>query len=108
MSRQNTIEKKVRAILAKDEQSRNDDIRLTQMYWWNYHRDVMQMVDGKPYVALEDLHKLTSQDGIKRVRAKIQNDLKEYLPTNKAVAIKRGMSEVEWRQYLHYPTEDTL
>lgn len=103
-----TMEKKIRAILASDEASRNSDIRLTQVYWWNYHKDVFETINGRAYVLLADLNKLPSQDGIKRIRAKIQNDHKEYLPTDKAVAIKRGMSETEWRQYLNYPTEDTL
>lgn len=103
-----TMEKKIRSILASDEASRNSDIRLTQMYWWNYHRDVFEIINHKAYVPLADLYRLPSQDGIKRIRAKIQNDHKEYLPTDKAVAIKRGMNETEWRQYLNYPTEDTL
>lgn len=103
-----TMEKKIRAILASDEASRNSDIRLTQLYWWKHYREHMGIINGKAYVLLADLNKIPSQDGIKRIRAKIQNDHKEYLPTDKAVAIKRGMNETEWRQYLNYPTEDTL
>ena len=74
----------------------------------NEPKDVFETINGRAYVLLADLYKLPSQDGIKRIRAKIQNDHKEYLPTDKAVAIKRGMDETEWRQYLNYPTEDTL
>ena len=103
-----TMEKKIRAILESDEQSRNSDIRLTQMYWWTHHKEHMEVINGRAYILLADLNKLPSQDGIKRIRAKIQNDHKEYLPTDKAVAIKRGMTEVEWREYLNYPTGDTL
>ena len=102
------MEKKIRAILESDEQSRNSDIRLTQVYWWIYYKEYMEVINGRAYILLADLNKLPSQDGIKRIRAKIQNDHKEYLPTDKAVAIKRGMTEVEWREYLHYPTGDTL
>lgn len=108
MSRQNTMEARVKAILAKDDQSRNDDIRLTQVYWWTYHRSIMLTVDGRPVVPLMKLHELPSQDGIKRVRAKIQNEQHLYLPTRKDVAIKRLGSETEWRKYLGYPTDDTL
>ena len=103
-----TLEKKVRAILQQDEESRNDDIRLTQLVWWNYHRDAIQMIDKVPYVNMRMLHKLPREDGIKRVRAHIQNDLHELVPTRREVAEKRGMNEIEWRNYLNYPTGDTL
>ena len=108
MARKQTIESKVKHILAMDEESRNDDIRLTQMYWWNYHRDLITMQNDTAYIALKNLHKLPSQDGIKRVRAHIQNDLHKYVPTRKDVAMKRLKSEELWRQYLGYPTGDTL
>lgn len=108
MSRQNTMESRVKAILRTDEASRNSDIRLTQMYWWNYHKEQFEVINGRAYVLLANLNKLPSQDGIKRVRAKIQNEQHLYVPTDKAVAEKRGMQEQEWRNYLGYPTGDTL
>lgn len=43
------------------------------------------------------------KDTIKRIRAKIQNDLKEFLPTDASVAKKRGWQEDEWRKFLGYP-----
>lgn len=103
-----TMEQKVRTVLAKDEGSRNDDIRLTQVVWYTYHRPLIHMVNGEPYVSLQNMSKLPREDGIKRVRAHIQNDLHEFVPTDKKVAEKRGMNEVEWRNYLGYPTGDTL
>lgn len=102
MSRQNTMEAKIRGVLQRDEASRNSDIRLTQVYWWTHHKDLMQDADTKPYVYLGDLWKLPSQDGIKRVRAKIQNEKNEYLPTDPKVREKRSISEQEWRAYLGY------
>ena len=101
---------KIHKILASDTESRNDDIRLTQAYWWTYHREVFtkDFANTEWCVPLKALHKLPSQDGIKRIRAKIQNDMHEFLPTRKEVALKRGMQEQEWRNYLGYETGDTL
>lgn len=108
MPRQNTMESKIRKILASDTESRNSDIRLTQVYWWTHHKEQFETINGRAYVLLANLYKLPSQDGIKRIRAKIQNEKHEFLPTRKEVALKRGMQEQEWRDYLGYETGDTL
>lgn len=63
----------------------------------------MKMIDGKVYVNVAHLYDLPREDNIKRIRAKIQNDLKEYLPTDAKVAKKRGWEEDKWREYLGYP-----
>lgn len=97
------LEKQVRHILSTDEKSRNSDIRLTQMIWWHFYRSQMKMLDGKVYVNVADLFRLPREDNIKRIRAKIQNDLKEFLPTDASVAKKRGWQEDEWRKFLGYP-----
>lgn len=90
--------------MATDEKSRNSDIRLTQMIWWNYYKgSLLQHTDGKIYVNMADLYNLPREDNIKRIRAKIQNDLKEFLPTDPAIARKRGWQEDEWRKFLGYP-----
>ena len=103
-----TLEKKIRHVLEIDEESRNNDIRLTMLVWWKYHNDSVKMIDGNPYISMHDLNKLPREDGIKRIRAKIQNDLHQFVPTRREVAEKRGMNESEWREYLNYPTGDTL
>jgi len=97
------LEKQIRHILSTDEKSRNSDIRLTQVLWWNHYRAYMKMIDGKVYVNVAHLYDLPREDNIKRIRAKIQNDLKEYLPTDAKVAKKRGWEEDKWREYLGYP-----
>lgn len=89
--------------MATDEKSRNSDIRLTQMIWWNYYKSSLLNHDGKIYVNMADLYNLPREDNIKRIRAKIQNDLKEFLPTDPAIAKKRGWQEDEWRKFLGYP-----
>lgn len=97
-----TLDGKVRATLEADPKSRNDDIRLTQMVWWRYYRDDLKMIGDSAYVNVASLHKLPREDNIKRVRAKIQNVEHKFLPTDPAVAIKRGWNEETWRSYLGY------
>lgn len=97
------LDYQVRHTLEMDVKSRNSDIRLTQVLWWNHYRSYMKMIDGKVYVNVAHLYDLPREDNIKRIRAKIQNDLKEFLPTDPAIAKKRGWKEDEWREYLGYP-----
>ena len=108
MSKQESLEKKIRKVLEVDTESRNSDIRLTQMVWWTSYRSHLRMIDGKPYIEMKELFTLPREDNIKRVRAKIQNVDKEFLPTDPKVAEKRGWEIDEWREYLGYPTGDTL
>lgn len=103
MSKIKDLDKKVRATLRDDEKSRNSDIRLTQLIWWNYYQGYVKIVDGEPYVNMKNLFDLPREDNIKRIRAKIQNEEKLYLPTDPAVAKKRGWKEDEWRTYLGKP-----
>lgn len=97
------LEKQIRHTLEVDVKSRNSDIRLTQVLWWNHYREYMRNIDGKIYVNVADLFTLPREDNIKRIRAKIQNVQKEFLPTDPAIAKKRGWAEDEWRGYLGYP-----
>lgn len=103
MAKRGELESQIRVVLSEDKKSRNSDIRLTQMIWWKYYRNKIKMVDDKPYINMNDLFELPREDNIKRIRAKIQNDEKMYLPTDPAIARKRGWAEDEWRSYLGYP-----
>lgn len=100
MTKIKDLDKKVRYCLKIDEASRNSDIRLTQVIWWTYYRDSLKEIDNVFYVSLGKLFELPREDNIKRIRAKIQNEERQYLPTNAAVAKKRGWNEDEWRSYL--------
>lgn len=108
MGRINTLETQVLAVLAKDEASRNSDIRLTKVLWYTYHRSHFKEIDGKWYVGVDSLNVLPREDNIKRVRAKIQNEKHLFLPTDPAVAEKRNWNMDAWREYLGYPTGDPL
>jgi folate-dependent phosphoribosylglycinamide formyltransferase PurN len=53
-------------------------------------------------IALKNLKHVPSQDDVKRLRAKIQNEEHKYLPTSLEVAKRRGFAEEKWREYLGY------
>lgn len=108
MGRINTLESQVLAVLEKDEQSRNSDIRLMQVLWYTYYRNHITEIHGKWYVEMGSLKVLPREDNIKRVRAKIQNVKHLFLPTDPKVAEKRGWEIDKWRGYLGYPTGDPL
>lgn len=108
MSRLNTLDHKVRVILQEDEKSRNSDIRLTQMLWWKFYKHSLLQQNGTVYVDIKKLFDLPREDNIKRIRAKIQNVEKKWLPTDPEVAKKRGWEIDEWRGYLGYEERNHL
>lgn len=95
-----TLDQMVRVVLAADPDSRNSDIRLTQVIWWKYYREKIQQRDGKFYVAIDDLFELPREDNIKRCRAQIQNVEKKWLPTSWEIARQRKWREDVWRDYV--------
>src|SRR3990167_3551566 len=103
-----TLDKQVRYILERVPDTRNSDIALTIEVWKTFYGSRLRVLDhdnftsGRKdlYVNVNDLYELPREDNVKRVRAKIQNDEKKFLPTEVNVAIKRGWKEAEWRSYL--------
>lgn len=86
--------------LRERKELRNDDIDLQiaiirhkHAYW------VRSDGDGTIWVAVPALKRFT-QDNVKRVRAKIQNEEGMYLPTDPAVRIARKIKEEEWQKWL--------
>lgn len=97
------LEKQIIHILAKDKESRNTDIRLMKALWYTFYRPfIHQDLKGRYFVYFDDYDKLPTHDNIKRIRAKIQNEKKLYLPTRWDVAKKRKLAENEWRKHLGY------
>lgn len=87
----------VEQILAEDEESRNDDKRLT-------FKVLSQILTGSRKNALltlrmSDLQKIPAFATITRCRAKIQNKDHKYLPTRKEVRHKRKINEQIWLTY---------
>lgn len=97
------LERQIRHVLSTDLKSRDSDIRLTQMVWWNHYRSKLHQVNNRIMVDIADLFELPREDHVARIRRKIQNDNKEFLPTTPEIAKKRGMEEDEWRRYMKYP-----
>lgn len=104
-----TLDKMVRYCLREYPATRNSDITLTQQVWQTFYpQHIVQNNIGKQFVALDKLFELPREDNVKRVRAKIQNVEKQYLPTDPKIAEKRAWNMEEWRYYLNYPVGDTL
>ena len=98
---QNLLEKlneQVEAVLQDYHETRNSDIALTIRIWQKFY-------GVEESIRTDDLFSLPSQDNIKRVRAKIQNEEKRLLPTDWAVAKRRGWLEQEWKKALGYYVE---
>lgn len=87
--------KKVNAIvleiLDRDIRSRNDDKYLTYMVMRRF---------TKIYIPFEDFSKIPAFETIKRCRAKIQNKLNLYPPTEPEVIKKRSAREKVFREVM--------
>lgn len=114
------LKKMVTHVLEIDEQSRNSDVRLTQMVWWNYYNskvfEVEREIDGKKVMKkatlLSDFFELPREDQVSRMRRKIQEEAfdrvvnkgilsaKIYLPTDEKVVKQRRMNEEKWRAFM--------
>lgn len=98
-----TLDTQVRYCLRVYADTRNSDIELTIRIWKTFYPTALsKSATGQFYVALDKLADLPREDNVKRVRAKIQNTEKLYLPTDAKVAKARGWEIHEWRKYLGY------
>jgi len=82
-----TTEKMVRHILGTDSPTRDDDKLLVQAVWETFYNT-------------KEIKKLKSAAGIVRMRAKIQNDDKDFLPLFVETVKRRKQCEEEWRNYM--------
>ena len=96
------LKDKVEHCLEKYPDTRNSDIALTIAVWHEYYNNNILNIDGELLVKLKDLYELPREDNIKRIRAKFQNEKKQYLPTDPIVRKKRRILEDEWRSNLGY------
>lgn len=97
-----TLLGKVEHCLDKHPTTRDSDAMLTWALWHTYYPHLLFQVGGDHAVLLKNLSKLPSQDSIKRVRAKIQNEQKRFMPTDVKVLRRRGQKINEWRTVLGY------
>lgn len=103
-----TLDDQVRYCLDKYPETRNSDITLTMHIWKEFYKNKLGVIDGVLAIRLRDLFDLPREDNVKRVRAHIQNDLKEFVPTNWEIAKKRKWLQHDWKQYLGYTQEAVI
>ena len=104
-------------LLKTNRDCRNSDITLTIEIWKKYYPDKLHSTSaiGKIFVELKDLYDLPSQDNLKRIRAKLQEEALNriekgttigdelyYLPTSVEVARKRQINAILWQKVLGY------
>ncbi len=97
-----TLVQQVEFILSTIPESRNSDITLTTEIWKRYHQGSMIKTEVGEAVLLRDLFDLPREDNVKRVRAKIQNEERRYLPTDEKIFQERAKLSKEWRAFLGY------
>lgn len=103
----NELRTKVEKTLKEYPDTRNSDIALTIKIWEEYHAEkLVTAKNGKKYVCVENLYDLPREDNVKRIRAKIQNEENNYLPTTWEIAKKRGILRQQWEEALGYATKN--
>lgn len=82
--------------------ARNSDISLMILIWQRWYS-----VGTNPdsIIHLQRLYDLPSQENVKRWRAKYQNDMGLYVPTDWRVAKARGWLRAKWEKALGYTVE---
>jgi len=101
-----TLKKKVEKILEDFPETRNSDTLLTVTLWEQFYNHLLTRDQNNiKYISLKNVLEVPTQDSISRVRQKIQNEDKLYLPTSWEVARQRKILEDEWRVALGYPVK---
>ncbi len=104
-----TLKAQVEQILKTYPDTRDSDITLMIHIWKQYYGSRLVKFQGQTvFVALDNLYDLPREDNIKRIRAKFQNELGLYLPTKLEVALRRGIEEAKWREFMGYAPADPI
>lgn len=93
-----TLKGQVEYCLSNYKGTRDNDIVLMIRIWKDFYSDYIK--DDK--INLSALYELPREDNIKRIRANLQNVEKKYLPNSLEIALKRGIREEDWREFLGY------
>lgn len=111
------LTKQIRWCLENIPSTRNSDIDLMIEIWKKYYAEWLFAVESvkgtihrlkdipseekhSPAVLLCQLQNLPREDHIKRIRAKIQNEQLEFLPTEEAVAKARRYNMEWWHEQM--------
>jgi hypothetical protein len=90
------LKKKIKYCLQKYPETRNSDIKLTNSIWVEYYGDKLIKINDRLLVHLTDLYELPTQESVKRIRAKL-NEQGLYLPTSEEVLKQRRLLEKKYR-----------
>lgn len=93
------LEDRAKWILEKYPHTRDCDISLTNGIWLHWFPDKIKNIDGENYVNILDLKRMAREDNVKRVRAKIQNEMLLFLPTRWEIAKRRKIEQSVWEYY---------
>jgi hypothetical protein len=99
--RQNTLEAKIRLVLADRPQTRNDGVALQISLIEKYGSPsdiIRNPVFNDCLVRVSALRNFR-EDHVKRIRAKIQNEDGDFLPTDPEIRKKRKILEADWEEY---------
>jgi len=96
-----TLIKQVENVLLRHPQTRNSDIDLMITIWEEYYSE---LIDEEGKIKLHSLFELPREDHIKRIRTKIQNEERRFLPTDLGILIERAKLSDEWKRFLGYQT----
>jgi len=90
------LKEKIEYCLQKYPETRNSDIKLTNSIWVEYYGDKLIKINDRLLVHLTDLYELPTQESVKRIRAKL-NEQGFYLPTSEEVLKQRRLLEKKYR-----------
>jgi hypothetical protein len=95
------LQNKVEHILKNFPETRDSDIKLTNLIWWKFYEDYLfEDKNGDIAIRLLDIYAVPKQDNVKRIRAKLQNQKHLYLPLDPSIRKKRNILKEDWRRYL--------
>ena len=91
------LKEKIKYCLQKYPETRNSDVKLTNSIWVEYYNKYLIRDEcGNLAVKLIDLYELPTQESVKRIRAKL-NEQGFYLPTSEEVLKQRRLLEKKYR-----------
>jgi hypothetical protein len=104
-----TLYSKIEKVLADDPDSRNSDKRLfleiVRRWYSEGIHDINTSRGRKAFILLEEIFQFPYMPDITRIRRKIQNYEKRFIPTSWEVAQFRRWKEEDWKSAIGYYKE---
>jgi len=99
------LQNKIEHILKLYPESRNSDIVLMTKLWECFYNNYLLQLNGESYLKLSNLYDVPRLDDISRIRRKIQNEERMYLPTDIEILIERARMSRDWKRFLGYAVD---